>query len=52
MLNNVIFERFRKGAGVGGGRVVNSFLSGHVNLSDAWNLPGGGRGEGRKEGTS
>lgn len=49
MLNNVIFERFRKGAG---GWVVNSFLSGHVNLSDAWNLPGGGRGEGRKEVTS
>ena len=51
MLNNVIFERFRKGEG-GGGWVVNSFLSGHVNLSYAWNLPGGGRGEGRKEGTS
>jgi len=30
--------------------VVNSFLSGHVNLSDAWNLPGVGRGEGRKGG--
>lgn len=51
MLNNVIFERFRKGA-AGWGWVVNSFLSGHVNLSDAWNMPGGGRGEGRKEGTS
>ena len=51
MFNNVIFERFRKEAG-GGGWVVNSFLSGHVNLSYAWNLPGGGRGEGRKEGTS
>ena len=48
MLNNVIFERFRGG----GGGVVNSFLSGHVNLSDAWNMPGGGKGEGRKEGTS
>ena len=50
MLNNVIFERFRKEAG--GGWVVNSFLSGHVNLSDAWNMRGGGRGEGKKEGTS
>ena len=49
MLLNLIFERLRKGAR---GLVVNSFLSGHVNLSDAWNLPGGGRGEGRKEGSS